>query len=218
MPVRLSTDRLLSLANAGHPLRLSCRRLAAVACLSTSTALLSTDFFRPLISSSGCPVGRSLLLFVHFRRVYWCVLLPAQLSTDRLLSLANAGCPLRLAVLLLAAVCRSPPFCPLVLLPAQLSTDRLLWLANAGRPLRLSCRLLAAVVCPHLPLGSLLFALACDHCLLRLAVLLLAAVVRPPPPSGSLLIACFRLPTLSSPFVLLVTAVVRRHPSFYWCR
>jgi hypothetical protein len=46
----------------------------------------------------------SLLLFVYIRRVYCCVLLPAQLSTDRLLSLANAGCPLRLAVLLLAAV------------------------------------------------------------------------------------------------------------------
>ncbi len=104
MPVRLSTDRLLSLANAGRPLRLSCRRLAAVACLSTSAAWLSTDFFRPLISSSGCPVGRSLLLFVHFRRVYWCVLLPAQLSTDRLLSLANAGRPLRLSCRLLAAV------------------------------------------------------------------------------------------------------------------
>jgi len=138
-------------------------------CLSTSAALLSTDFFRPLISSSGCPVGRSLLLFVHFRRVYWCVLLPAQLSTDRLLSLANAGCPLRLAVLLLAAVGRSLPFCPLVLLPAQLSTDRLLSLVNAGRPLRLSCRLLAAVACSFTFVAWL-----SSDCLLSLATTVLS--------------------------------------------
>ena len=72
--------------------------------------------------------------------------MPAQLSTDRLLSLANAGCPLRLAVLLLAAV-RSPPSCPLVLLPVRLSTDRLLSLAHAGCLIRLAVLLLAACCC-----------------------------------------------------------------------
>ena len=90
-------------------------------------------------SSSGCPVGCLLLLLVRLHPSCPLVLLPAQLSTDRLLSLANAGRPLRLSCRLLAAVaCLSTS-------AAWLSTDRLLLLANAGCPLRLA--VLSAACC-----------------------------------------------------------------------
>ena len=146
LPAQLSTDRLLSLANAGRPLCLSCRLRAAVACSSKSAAWLSSDSLLSL-AIAGCPLSLAVLsaacyccLFVYIRRVRWCCCPPgslliacsrlptldvlsvwlscrllaavaclstsaAWLSTDRLVLLAKAGCPLRLAVLSAACFC-----------------------------------------------------------------------------------------------------------------
>ena len=141
--------------------------------------------------------------------------MPVQFSTDRLLSLANAGCPLDLAV---AACC-----CCLFVHGTSVAVNDCSLLSPLYSP---SVLLLATVDRSHLPLGSLLFALACDHCLLCLSCCLLLLFVHMLRvrwfrcPSSSLLIACSRLPTLDClsvcPVGCLLLLLVRPHPPPGW--
>ena len=114
----LSTDCLLSLANAGCPLCLAVLLLAAVTCCccsSTSVTWPSTDCLLSLATTVLCLAV--LLLAAVVRPPPSCplVLLPARLSTDRLLSLANAVlsvCPVVSCLLLLlggVACCQLSP-------------------------------------------------------------------------------------------------------------
>ena len=152
-------------------------------------------------SSSSCPVGCLLLLLVRSHPPLGSLVI----ACSRLRPLSSpSGCPVAcccssstpaarlttvcsllrplssLSVLLLAAIVRSHPSCPLVPMPAQLSTDRLLSLANAGCPLRLAVLSAACCCCLFVHIRRVHWCCC---------------------PSGSLLIACSRLRMLDVLFV-----------------